>query len=90
MWVIEKAVPSDENTEANLRTCHISGWVEPVVNAIPKGKLTDGGNLPEGDGSWKYGPLYRLTDSGWNAIHRTHVIAFLGIIVSLIALLVGL
>ena len=89
VWVIERAIPDDERTEENLRTCYLRGWVEPIENAIPKGKLTDDGNLPEGNQFPNYGPLYRLTDSGWNAIHRTHVIALLGVIVSLLAAAVG-
>lgn len=88
-WVIEKAIPHDEETEANLRTCHLRGWVEPIENAIPRGNLTEDGRLPEGDLFSTVGPLYRLTESGWNAIHRTHVIALLGLIASLIAALLG-
>ena len=85
VWVIEKAIPDSETKEENLRTCHLRGWVEPIVNAIPKGKLAPDGSLPSGDIFTEQTPLYRLTDSGWNAIHRTHVIALLGIILSLIA-----
>lgn len=89
MWVIERAIPDDEVTEANLRTCHLRGWVEPIENAIAKGNLTEDGRLPQGNVFNRYGPLYRLTDSGWNAIHRAHVVALLGLAVSLLALAVG-
>lgn len=85
VWVIERAIPDDEKTEANLRTCHVRGWIEPIANAIPKGRLTSDGNLPEGNIVSEIAPLYRLTNSGWNAIHRTHVIALLGLIASLVA-----
>ena len=85
VWVVEKAIPDDEQTEANLRTCHLRGWIEPIENAIPKGSLTKDGQLPEGAIFSERGPLYRLTDSGWNAIHRTHVIGLLGITISLLA-----
>lgn len=85
VWVIERAIPDDEKTEANLRTCHVRGWIEPIENAIRKGRLTSDGNLPEGNIFSEIAPLYRLTDSGWNAIHRTHVIALLGLIASLVA-----
>lgn len=85
VWVIERAIPDDEVTEANLRTCHLRGWVEPIENAIPKGQLAEDGGLSEGSIFNKQGPLYRLTDAGWNAIHRAHVIALLGVIVSLLA-----
>jgi len=59
VWVIELAVPDDELTEANLRTCHLRGWVEPIENAIAKGQLTENGNLPLGNMFNKCGPLYR-------------------------------
>lgn len=84
VWVIERALPEDEETETNLRTCHLRGWVEPLENAIPQGRLTEDGRLPSGDVFSKCGPLYRLTDSGWDAIQRTHVITLLGILVSLL------
>lgn len=85
VWVIEKAIPNSETKEENLRTCHLRGWVEPIENAIPKGKLAPDGSLPSDDIFTEQAPLYRLTDSGWNAIHRTHVITLLSIILSLIA-----
>ena len=86
VWVIEKAIPDNDETEENLITCHLRGWVEPIKNAIPKGKLLKDGSLPEGNVFSKQGPIYRLTDSGWGAIHRTYVIALLGLVVSLLAL----
>jgi len=86
VWVIEKAQPDLEEKEENLRTCHLRGWVEPIKNAIPKGNLNPDGSLPSGELFTEQAPLYRLTDSGWNAIHRTNVIALLGIIISLLAL----
>lgn len=89
VWVIEKSLVDDENTEANLRTCHLRGWIEPIENAIPKGDLTPDGNLPDGELFTRHGPLYRLTDSGWNAIHRSHVIALLGMIISIMLLVIG-
>jgi hypothetical protein len=86
VWVIEKSIPHDERTEENLRTCHLRSWVEPIANAIPRGQLTAGGGLPPGFVFSEQAPLYRLTDSGWNAIHRTHVLALLSLIVALLAL----
>ena len=85
VWVIEKSIPDSVEKKENLRTCHLRGWVEPIENAIPKGKLEPDGSLPSGDIFTEQVPLYRLTDSGWNAIHRTHVITLLSIILSLIA-----
>lgn len=85
VWVIEKSLSNSHEQEENLRTCYMRGWVEPIENAIPKGKLLPDGSLPSSNIFTEHGPLYKLTDSGWNAIHRTHVITLLGIILSLIA-----
>ena len=62
---------SEEN-DANLRTCDLRGWIEPIENAIPKGKLTPDNRLPDGDVFTSVGPIYRITDSGWAKIQRTY------------------
>lgn len=90
VWVIEKAVPNNDETEENLRTCYLRGWVEPIEKAIPKGRLEKDGSLPKGQIFENIGPIYRLTDSGWNAIHRTHVKTLLSIIISLLAVGIGI
>ena len=72
VWVIEKSPPKGKKLDAALRTCHIRGWIEILVNAVPKGQLTKEGELPDGKIFDEVGPIYRLTDSGWNAINRTH------------------
>jgi hypothetical protein len=73
VFVIEKAPASQPGIEEALRTCHIRGWVEPICNAIPKGKLTKNGRLPDGDLFTEIGPYYRLTEAGWSIIRRTHL-----------------
>jgi len=73
VFVIEKAPASQPGLEEALRTCHIRGWVEPICNAIPKGKLTKNGRLPDGDLFTEIGPYYRLTEAGWSIIRRTHL-----------------
>jgi hypothetical protein len=74
VWVIEKAVSEEEGERviAALRTCNIRGWVEFLSDAIPHGKLTPEGKLPEGFPMSGVAPLYRLTEAGWSVIHRTH------------------
>jgi hypothetical protein len=47
LWVIEKALEEAAETDAALKTCHMRGWVEPLESAIPRGKLTPDGRLPE-------------------------------------------
>jgi len=85
VWVIEKALPENDVVDENLRTCYLRGWVEPIEKAIPKGRLKADGSLPDGQMFQNMGLMYRITDSGWNAIHRTHVLTLLGIVISLLA-----
>lgn len=91
VWVVENAATQTDETEAALRTCHMRGWVELVADAIPSAELGPDGRLPPG---WtKEGPMYRLTDGGWNAINRTHawiMATFTIATASLFATVVGL
>lgn len=48
VWVIEDAVEDNERTDAALKTAYIRGWVAPIENAVPKGKLAPDGALPTG------------------------------------------
>ncbi len=46
-WVIENAVSDqDDDTASATRTCFMRGWVEPLADAVPTGKLGPGGELP--------------------------------------------
>ena len=47
IWVIEKAVEDNEETDAALKTCYMRGWVEPLENSVPKGKPKEDGSLPD-------------------------------------------
>ena len=71
------------------------GWVEPIVDAVPKGKLTKEWQFPENHELSDEGPVYRLTDSGWNIIHRifgwiltTCIIALATLIVAVMTLII--
>jgi hypothetical protein len=93
--VIEKAVMVDENERvmAALQTCNLRGWVEVLSNAIPHGKLTPEGKLPEGSLYSGVAPVYRLTEAGWSAIHRTHewvVATFVIVTITLIATILSI
>jgi hypothetical protein len=93
IWVVEKALTSSEEVDAALLTCHVRGWVEILENSIRKGTLTPDGKLPSGNLFSRYGPTYRLTDAGWNTIHRTHpfsVVTCAVSIAALIAVIIGL
>ena len=90
LWVIEKAVEDNEKTDAALKTCFMRGWAEPIKDALPKGNLTPDGKLPDGHIFDRIGPIYRLTDSGWSVINRSHqwllitvFLAFLSLIATL-------
>ena len=83
-WAIERSVSHTETNEANLRTCHLRGWVEPIVDALPFFEVGEDLKIPQSPAAVR--PLYRLTDGGWNAIHRTRVLALLGVLISLVGL----
>lgn len=89
VWVIEYAVPDNEETDALLKTCYMRGWVEPLENSLPKGKLKPDGSLPEGEIFQSSGPVWKLTDSGWNAINRSHQLAILGLFLSLLGVILA-
>lgn len=95
-WVIENVV-SEENEQvaAALRTCHLRGWVEVQQNAVPRMRLTPEGNFPERDLPDGIAPVYRLTEAGWNVIHRSHewimvtcVIASATLVVTILGIIV--
>jgi hypothetical protein len=93
VWVVEKAVMHGEGFEEAVRTCHMRGWVEPLANSVPQGALTADGRLPGGQLISGHGPIYRLTEAGWNTIHRTHewvVVTCITSIIVLFATIVGL
>jgi hypothetical protein len=97
VWVIQKAVKDDEDTDAALKTAYMRGWVEPLEHSLPKGKLTTEGKLPSGEIFTDVGPVWRLTESGWNVINRSHnlqliaiVIAVLSFAISVASLVVGM
>lgn len=90
VWVIEKAVEDNEETDAALKTCYMRGWVEPLENSVPKGKLKEDGSLPDGNLFNSAGPIWKLTDSGWAAINRVHEWALIGILIGAVGVIVAL
>lgn len=66
------------------------GWVEVLHESVRSGHLKPDGQLPDGNMFQNEKPIYKLTDSGWNAIHRTHVMGLLGIIIALIGVAIAL
>jgi hypothetical protein len=90
VWVIEKAIPQTETNLENLQTCMMRGWVEILHDSVNAGRLTPDGHLPNGNPFQSKQPIYKLTDSGWNAIHRTHITGLLGVIIALIGVAITL
>ena len=90
VWVIEKALPETEQNLENIQTCMMRGWVEILHESVRSGKLKPDGKFPDGNLFQNEKPIYKLTDSGWNAIHRTHVMGLLGIIISLLGVAIVL
>ena len=88
VWVIERAVPETERNSENIQTCMMRGWVEILHQSVPSGILNPDGTPPSNDKLIEK-PIYRLTDGGWNAIHRTHVMAILGVTLSLLGVVVA-
>jgi len=81
LWLVEHPIPTDNDA---LNTCRLRGWVEPM----PGHKGIEKGNPSEARL-----PLYRLTDSGWNAIQSTHewvVRTFIVAFATLVATVIGI
>lgn len=89
VWVIENAVKSDDDVDVALKTCYMRGWVEPLANAVPRGDLTADGRLPEGNLFNRLAPFYRLTDSGWSVINRSHQLLLWSVLFALLAVLLA-
>lgn len=95
VWVIEKAVTEGKNEKvaAALRTCDLRGWVKVLQDAVPRGELTLEGKLPEGLPISGVAPIYKLTEAGWNVIHRSHewvFATFVVVAITLIATILGI
>ena len=88
-WVVENILIDTDQTDADLKTCFMRGWVEPLADAIPKSKLKSDGSLPD-DLFESSGPVWKLTDSGWMVIHRAHEITLLSIFLAIVGIIVAI
>lgn len=86
VWIIERALQRDDEAEAALLTCHMRGWVEPLHDSMPSGKLPDNLKLPPGPLFTKTETIYRLTDGGWNALNRVHLWTTIGVVIAVVSL----
>jgi hypothetical protein len=92
--VVENAVgeESEEVAEA-LRTCDLRGWVMVKREGVPHEWVTPDGHLADDTAATRVGPVWGLTEAGWNVIHRSHewVLATFAVASStLIATIVGI
>lgn len=91
VWVIDNAVEDTEKTDAALKTAFMRGWVEPIQNGIPRGKLNPDGSLPTERPLFEgTGPIWRLTDGGWAIVNRTHGWSVFAIVVSALSFAVSI
>jgi hypothetical protein len=90
IWVIDGAVPDDEETRAALLTCYMRGWVEPLEHAVPSGELTTDGRLPSDGLSRGRMTLYRVTPTGWDIIHHTREWSIFAVVVSVLSFFMSL
>ena len=86
VWVIERALQRDEETEALLYTCHMRGWIEPLHDGIPTGDLPDDLSLPNGPPFTNTQTLYRLTEGGWSALNRAHAWTLASVLIAVASL----
>lgn len=90
VWVIERAVEDDdEDVDAALKSAYLRGWVEPIRNAVAKGKLLPGGKLPPGNPFQRVGALWRLTDAGWAVINRSQTWMLFAILIAVLSFTVA-
>ncbi len=86
VWVIERALVRDKDTEAALMTCHMRGWVEPLHDSMPTGDLTEDMKLPTGPMFTRTQTVFRLTDGGWNALNRVHAWTLVAVAIGVLSL----
>ena len=89
VWVVEKAVEDNDQTDAALKTAWMRGWVEPIDDAVPKGRLGPNNELPTGEFYQSAGPIWRLTEGGWAVIKRSHGWSLVAITLSILSLVVA-
>ena len=86
VWVVEKAVEGSRDVEADLTTCYMRGWIEPLANAVPTGKLVSPTEIPSMSGRTT---IWKLNDSGWYVINRSQLWTLSGLLVAGLSLVVA-
>ena len=81
VWMIEKSPKEKYSKVENLHTCLMRGWIEPLFENMPHGEVEIDGRFTSEEIFTKKKTVYKLTDCGWNAIHRTHILTLLTLMV---------
>ncbi len=85
--VIERAIGSDEETQAIILTAQIRGWVEVLHEDMPTGKVDENGYFNKAQPFDKLETYWKLTDSGWAVIQRRHQLSVLSLLVAIIGVI---
>ena len=68
------------------------GWVEALADAVPTTDLAADGKLRTDLSTAPRSPMYKLTEAGWNVIHRMQfwvMATFIVALVTLVATIAG-
>lgn len=88
VWVIDFAVPNNEDNDVALSSCYLRGWAEPLGNAVPSGHVhIDNMSTDFMDIFKQSAQLYRLTDSGWAVVNRAQLWTFATIFIGIISIM---
>ena len=89
--LIEYAVEKNNENRALMLTCQLRGWVEILHEGVPSVTLNSNGSIPSNIlDDLKKENIWRLTDSGWAAIHRSHQVTILSVFLVILGLILSL
>lgn len=90
VWVIENSLIIDNNSEAEVATCLMRGWIDILEKSIRFGQLTKDGKLPNKPIDKLFnetGNIYRITESGWAVINRQKTILIVALLIAFMTLI---
>jgi hypothetical protein len=85
--VVENAPSNLPFQQESLNTCLLRGWIEVLHEGVPTGQLSPGDTSLPDQPFTSRAPIYRITDSGWSVINRTHFWVISTFAVALLALI---
>lgn len=90
IWVIEYAAERTEANRPDFLTCLLRGWIEVYQEKVSTGKVT---NMLDSDGRYLFDSketIFRLTESGWAVINRSHQWAVLRVLAATVSAMIAL